>query len=512
MGLNIDSFVNITNPAKKLLEDTASRLQDKAENYVLDSVGDALSRVGLGSRSRKEILSNLGDAAIAGIASEFFGTFTNQIERITKSDTIKNTGFSEIDEITDQFSDDINADARNSAGAGVNGNKSGDLVYPRDLDTMFIKFAFKEYERPAPHKQGKFEPTDSVFLPIPRNLEEKHDVNIRSSFPLGIAGAVYDSLFNGATTSVTAAAVGAIYNFADNFINNELMAIAEQATGAITNPNLSVVFEGPTLRKHRFEWLLAPNNKQESETIRALINRFRKAALPNFIADTTSVLSYPEMCQVSLHPWSDDAENNHLYKFKTCLIESVSVNYSPDSPVFFPEDSGNAPAFILFSVILSEIEYFTASDYGKARTRSASSIADEVRKHKDTLEQAFENFGVDADTSGSDIQSPADVQAGGEISGNDVVFSFSEGNKTYIKTEDGDWLRSERNVVSGATLFIPMNPSNLSRATRAAASTAEITTDNEPDSNPTKEVRAGEVETIISDGTGKFKKVTRVVE
>jgi hypothetical protein len=50
------------------------------------------------------------------------------------------------------------------------------------------------------------------------------------------------------------------------------------------------------------------------------------------------------------------------------MIESVSVNYAPDAVVFFNND---APGFIKLDISVIEIEYFTASDYGGAKTKSS---------------------------------------------------------------------------------------------------------------------------------------------
>ena len=75
------------------------------------------------------------------------------------------------------------------------------------------------------------------------------------------------------------------------------------------------------------------------------------------IAAGAAVFRYPSIVYAQLNP---NAE--YLYRFKPCVISSVSANYAPQStPAFYR--STQAPAMIDLSIELKEIELWTREDY-----------------------------------------------------------------------------------------------------------------------------------------------------
>lgn len=375
MAFDIKKYVNPSNPIAKIADKLATSFADKAENALLDSVGDIFAKVGIGASSGKDILSNLGDAVLASIAAEFFGAFNKEVNRISKENIELNKGFADAD--TEGLDQIITPPGSLSI-----------TCFPPDLNKYHIKFEFKKYERPTPKEVAKFEAINSVALPIPRNLEDRNSISY-SQPSLGAAGAIADYVMQqeknlagaGMTAVGSSLAKRAAYG-----ISQEAGQIAGQLTGSIVNPNISVVFDSPTLRRHSFEWTLAPETEKESERIREIIKIFKQAALPTFLSDTTAFLDYPLICKVSLMPWADK-DNSNLYQFKTCVIENLSVNYAPNTLAFFDtEDADNpAPALVQLRLELLEIEYFTGRDYG-AKERGLAEIQDDiVGKVQDTL-------------------------------------------------------------------------------------------------------------------------------
>jgi hypothetical protein len=83
-----------------------------------------------------------------------------------------------------------------------------------------------------------------------------------------------------------------------------------------------------------------------------------------------TLLKYPNMAIISLSPNQD-----YLYKFKPCVIESMSVNYaSAGMPSFFKRS--DAPVDVTISLNLLEIEYWLKEDIedpsGAARAAAAA--------------------------------------------------------------------------------------------------------------------------------------------
>lgn len=114
-----------------------------------------------------------------------------------------------------------------------------------------------------------------------------------------------------------------------------------------------------------------PNNADESNRIMRIIKELKKRSLPStFIGASTALLKYPQMCLINLYPWDRAARGtteygHNLIKYKKSVITSVNVSYSPNGvPSFFGDN--NQPAFIGLSISFSEIEFFTAKDFGAA--------------------------------------------------------------------------------------------------------------------------------------------------
>lgn len=365
---------NVVNPLEKLATNEVNKLINKAENSLLNTVSDALGRLGLSSKSRSSILSGLGDSILSGIASEFFGGFSGEVNRLSKQQIAKNTGF------TGTGGGDASTDYLRDISPGGSSTSAG-LQFPSDMGEYYVSFQFREYKRPTPGNIAIPEPAGDIALPLPKDLVENFDLSYSTGTELGIYGAVADNLTSG---NVTGNMIGGATYAAEalaSSVSNSLTAVLQQKFGALANPNVSTTFQSPKLRSHKFSWLMAPNNEEESNNIRDIINKFKQAALPNFAYDTTNILTYPQMCQIVLYPWGagktkldqPSYDPNYMYVFKTCMIESVAVNYAPDALVFFPN---KAPAFISLTVNFIEIEYFTAADFGKtvANTATAAQI------------------------------------------------------------------------------------------------------------------------------------------
>ena len=146
-------------------------------------------------------------------------------------------------------------------------------------------------------------------------------------------------------------------------------AQALQLGGLAQNPFLTVLFKSPSFKKHQFSWKLAPTSPQESDTVRQIINTFRSNILPAMAPNAGgTLLTYPNMCQISLYP-----DDSFLYRFKPCVVESMSVNFaSSGAPSFFKNT--NAPTEVTLTIDLLEIEYWLKEDVEGTDLRSGGSF------------------------------------------------------------------------------------------------------------------------------------------
>ena len=377
MAFNVDKLLSkVKNPADKLSE----LFEQKAETALLGALNDAFAKIGLGASSRKGLLNNLAGAALASLASEIFGG--------SKSKARGANTFNDPPEGGDQgVADADTADDRTgkmSFAADFDnefGSQAG-LKFPSNLGEYCMMVDIKEYKRPNPTETGTFDTKKTIYLPLPRAMVDTHEVKY-DSMETGVVGAIADRLSgNGPERNTLGRTVteAAIISGADllgkSRYGDSAIGIAGQAAGGIINPNLGVFFKGPTLREHRFDWLLAPENEDEMKSLQEIIVLLKRASLPNYAKNNnTAFLQYPNMIHIKLLPWAEKDtgtkgskgyENNYLYIYKHAMITNLSVNYAPDSPVFIKTDETTkaGPAFIGVTMTIMEIEYFTADDYG----------------------------------------------------------------------------------------------------------------------------------------------------
>ena len=390
MPINENLYKNITNPINKLVKETGSNLVDSVENAVVGNLSAALQRVGLGDGSNKNLLGNLGEQLLAALGQEIFGAVGREMNISSKSDIENNRGV-----IADR---DGKRDLIDSTGLSELKSKKPNnpfIVFPPDLNEFYITLDFKDYRRPAPSVPAETETLFSISLPLPRTLDDRHGINY-SNIETGLVGAIFGQGQNSAggsdTDQLTEAGITAAAYIAKTGLNGftisgeALTTIASQTLGVSLNPHMAVEFKGPSLRSHKMQWLLSPNNDKESETIRKITQLIRSAALPAFITNQKdgsanfNLLDLPMMCKMTLYPWGDESkfagtnrgENDiykkNMYTFKHCVIDTVNINYAPNNLGFFRDESGGdnpAPSLVLLEISFMEIEYFTADDFGR---------------------------------------------------------------------------------------------------------------------------------------------------
>lgn len=256
----------------------------------------------------------------------------------------------------------------------------GDSVFPQDLENYphYITFEFSEYQRRSIFDRAFFSGVGSIRLPIPANLVDQQSVTYgeEGNNPLvgaGIETGLQKGPGYGAAAAIAGgAAAGAVSGFAASTmatlgrISGGALSGATAQTpqalqmfGLAVNPFLTVLFKSPTFKRHSFAWRLSPNDPKESTLLNNVLTKFKYHMLPARVANTLgAILKYPDICNVRLMP-----NDKWLYKFKPCVVESISVNYVPNgNPAFYNETK--APADVQFTVNLLEIEYWLKEDFG----------------------------------------------------------------------------------------------------------------------------------------------------
>lgn len=145
--------------------------------------------------------------------------------------------------------------------------------------------------------------------------------------------------------------------------NLSLNQALARSSGQIINPNVELLFNGPTIRNFRFSFKMTPRNKNEANQIRAIIKSLKKHMSPrDNAAEDNIFLSAPNIFELRYK--KGQGNNEYLNRFKRCVLENMSVNYTGEN-VYATYDDG-APVSTIMDLTFKELEPIYASDYDTA--------------------------------------------------------------------------------------------------------------------------------------------------
>ena len=282
--------------------------------------------------------------------------------------------------------------SQGSSGAG-NGAKTRvdfpkDLKYPVDIGTTsqdVIKFDMLKYE---PKKTpgggvgfGDRSATDgriigTCFLPIPAGIQDQSSVSFEDNTLNALQAAAAVSAMKGLTEtpgagfqeagrqlSAMANDPGAKEALAAFFTEQALSVsgLITRSTGQILNPNMELLFKGPTLRTFNFAFTMSARNQVEGNEIIKILRFFKQGSAVQK-SDSNLFLKSPHTFKLKyLHRGKGGEENKAIGKVKECFCTSVQVGYTPHGQyATFPD--GRMASYSL-TLGFKELEPVFNSDY-----------------------------------------------------------------------------------------------------------------------------------------------------
>jgi len=145
--------------------------------------------------------------------------------------------------------------------------------------------------------------------------------------------------------------------FVDTLSGTEGSAdLANMAFGQATNPYMEVLFDSMALRTFTYNFTFAPRNADERDDVQDIIKLFRFHMAPELKGAQHRFLTLPSTFDIHyMYQHSKDyaAENNFYSKIATCVLEGVSVDYTPNGVKSFQDGS---PTQITMSLSFKETE------------------------------------------------------------------------------------------------------------------------------------------------------------
>jgi hypothetical protein len=272
-----------------------------------------------------------------------------------------------------------------------------DVKYPLNLkleNQDCIKFSILKYIPPgvkpgASNAQSRIvklqdgskpgingKPIATITLPIPAGINDRNPADWSSSSLDDITRAFSNismqTILNGGqglTGSFGRETSNAAPGGDTSFLGTLVAATAtEQATGAsnilsrqfgaVVNPNMELLFNGPSLRSFTFNFRFTPRETNEAKAVRKIIRQFKQAMSVKRSASSL-ILRAPHTFAIAY--LSNNKDHPYLNRFKECALTDCAVSYTPDGTYMTYTDS-SMTAYEL-SLTFQELEPIFDDEY-----------------------------------------------------------------------------------------------------------------------------------------------------
>ena len=253
-----------------------------------------------------------------------------------------------------------------TAAAGTKTSGFGDFVYPEDLGQTkqdIIKFTMLEYKPSGIGNIGSSggqntlslggkrdanrKGVGTVVLPIPSGISDTNAAswgeNSMNALQAAIAAGAYAGITEGfgaglkslgesaeTASSDETTKKGIASYFTAAAMGGDQAAILSRAEGSVINPNMELLFQGPSLRPFNFTFKMSARNSKEAQTIIKILNFFKRGMSP--IKSTSNLfLKSPNTFRIQyIHRPLGNKDHPYIGKIKECALQSFTVNYTPE--------------------------------------------------------------------------------------------------------------------------------------------------------------------------------------
>ena len=289
--------------------------------------------------------------------------------------------------------------ADNKLGPLLDRTSAGTLVFPKEIEEIgqFMMFSiFREFKF-ARDAFDKATIDARIFLPLPNNLTAGYGANYSNEelgvFGQAVAGNIGTLVDNvGGTDDAVAnlsefasgvrkdVGMGGVKALGSQIASTEAGAVIGGLIGGILgasvggavgsgikgafagkgiarNPHMAVLFQGTGFRTHSFSYKLVPKNQDDSRTITAIIRAFKQAMVPEYIQQN-HFFEYPQQFRIEV------SKPDHLFKFQTCVLTGLNVNYHGEGAAFYHslENGEEAPVSVTLEMNFTETRIITKEE------------------------------------------------------------------------------------------------------------------------------------------------------
>jgi hypothetical protein len=249
---------------------------------------------------------------------------------------------------------EVTNDFKRQAKQGAAEELPGNLRYPYsaiDNTQDFIKFSVFKYKRnegggktvARSDSDLKSKLLGTIILPIPANLVDSNSTNYgqgnmnflqEAGMNLGaeVMGGKMEAA--GGTINDLVGSVAGNKSLVKNYFATQAMnsiggnlsldQVLARSSGQVINPNMELLFSGPTLRNFSYQFKFTPRFQKEAETVRTIIKAFKRNMAPKGAGG--NFLKTPNIFEIQYVVKAED----YLNRIKLCALKNVAMNYTGD--------------------------------------------------------------------------------------------------------------------------------------------------------------------------------------
>ena len=156
----------------------------------------------------------------------------------------------------------------------------------------------------------------------------------------------------------------------------QTQGLLSRASGAVANPNLELLFNGPGLRAFDFTFQMSPRDAHEAAEVRSIINFFKQGM--SVKTTSTNVFlkapNYFEISYVTFNSAGKMMKHPSINIIKTCALLTCSVDYTPNNTYMTYSDAARSMVSYTMNLQFGELDPIYESDYytGLAMQNSTS--------------------------------------------------------------------------------------------------------------------------------------------
>ena len=218
------------------------------------------------------------------------------------------------------------------------GGYGGALIYPEDLGATSqdrIKFDMLDDKKKI---------VGTAFLAIPSGISDTNACNWGENSLNAAQQMAAAVAFEGITKGVGAGVeevgkslkkvfgedkskTGLAAFFAATAVGTDAAALLSRTSGIVLNPNLQLLFNGPTLRPFSFTFKMSARSQSEAKIIITILNFFKRG-MSSIKTKSNLFLKAPHTFKIEyrhlggVHPY--------IGKIKECALQSITTNYTPE--------------------------------------------------------------------------------------------------------------------------------------------------------------------------------------